>query len=113
MSLPRIRQRHPVLLWRANGAGTAAGSPGRTQVQAAGVPAVTVSVSVYDAPISFHNRIFLAYPTLGSDLTSTRRTSCQTLARDHALPPDHLQGQIAAYASAKLLVEGLDGPAGA
>ena len=66
-----------------------------------------VSRLLYDAPISFHNRIFLAYPTLGSDLTSTGRSEYQTLARDHALPPDHLQGQIAAYASAKLLVEGL------
>lgn len=62
---------------------------------------------LYTAPTVFHDRIFLAYPTLGSDISTTGRADYQALARVHALPPDHLQGQIAAYASSKLLVEGL------
>jgi ABC-type branched-subunit amino acid transport system substrate-binding protein len=64
---------------------------------------------LFDAPASFHYRIFLAYPTLSSDVSPAGRAGYAQLARDHALPPDHLQGQIAAYAAAKLLVEGLRG----
>ena len=62
---------------------------------------------LFDVPAAFHNRIFLAYPTLGSDVSATGRSEYQRLAESHALPPDHLQGQIAAFAAAKLLVEGL------
>ncbi len=62
---------------------------------------------LFDAPPAFHYRIFLAYPTLGSDVSPVGRAAYAQLARDHGLPPDHLQGQIAAYAAAKLLVEGL------
>jgi len=64
---------------------------------------------LFDVPAIFHYRIFLAYPTLGSDVSPTGRAAYAQLARDHALPPDHLQGQIAAFAAAKLLVEGLRG----
>ena len=35
------------------------------------------------------------------------RAEYMRLADLHALPPDHLQGQVAALAAAKLLVEGL------
>jgi ABC-type branched-subunit amino acid transport system substrate-binding protein len=66
-----------------------------------------VSRQLYDAPPAFQDRIFLAYPTLGSDISPTGWAAYQALASEHALPPDHLQGQIAAYASGKLLVEGL------
>jgi ABC-type branched-subunit amino acid transport system substrate-binding protein len=64
---------------------------------------------LFDAPAAFHYRIFLAFPTLSSDVSADGRAAYARLARDHALPPDHLQGQIAAYAAAKLLVEGLRG----
>ncbi|MGD8590647.1 MAG: ABC transporter substrate-binding protein [Chromatiales bacterium] len=66
-----------------------------------------VSRPLFQVPASFQDRIFLAYPTLGSDITLAAYQAYQRLAREHALPPDHRQGQIAAYASAKLLVEGL------
>mgnify|MGYP000747750482 CR=1 FL=1 len=66
-----------------------------------------VSRPLYQAPAAFHYRIFLSYPTLSSDMTDAGRREYQALAQKHALPPDHLQGQIAAYAAAKLLVEGL------
>ena len=61
---------------------------------------------LFDAPPAFHYRIFLAYPTLGSDISAKGRSGYESLARTHALPPDHLQGQIAAYAAARLLIEG-------
>ena len=66
-----------------------------------------VSRPLYEAPAAFHYRIFIAYPTLSSDMTDAGRRDYQALAQEHALPPDHLQGQIAAYAAARLLVEGL------
>ena len=71
------------------------------------MPAAFVPRSLFDAPPAFHHRLFLAYPTLGSDITDAGRSGYENLAQAHALPPDHLQGQIAAYAAAKLLVEGL------
>ncbi len=66
-----------------------------------------VSRPLFDAPAAFHERIFLAYPTLSTDLNASGRTEYQRLADLHALPHDHLQGQIAALAAAKLLEEGL------
>ena len=64
---------------------------------------------LFDSPAAFHNRLFLAYPTLGRDISESGRSEYEKLSRVHALPHDHLQGQIAAYAAAKLLVEGLRG----
>jgi len=64
---------------------------------------------LYDSPQAFDKRIFLAYPTLASDLTAAGRAEYQRLAMLHALPPDHLQGQVAALAAVKLLEEGLRG----
>jgi ABC-type branched-subunit amino acid transport system substrate-binding protein len=66
-----------------------------------------VSRPLFEAPSGFHNRIFIAYPTLSSDINAQGRADYQDLAQRHALPRDHLQAQIAAYAAAKLMVEGL------
>ena len=65
--------------------------------------------SLFEAPPAFDQRLFLAYPTLSSDISDRGRDEYAKLAQAHALPPDHLQGQIAAFAAAKLLVEGLRG----
>jgi ABC-type branched-subunit amino acid transport system substrate-binding protein len=63
--------------------------------------------SLFDAPPVLDQRIFLAYPTLASDISEAGRAEYQELATRHALPDGHLQGQVAAFAAAKLLVEGL------
>jgi ABC-type branched-subunit amino acid transport system substrate-binding protein len=63
--------------------------------------------ALFSAPASFQGRIFVAFPTLSSDLSAAGRAAYQRLAQAHALPPDHLQGQIATFAAAKLLEEGL------
>jgi hypothetical protein len=68
---------------------------------------VLVSGPPLGAPAGFDRRIFLAYPTLPRDITPAGRAEYQALAQRHALPPDHLQGQVAALAAAKLLTEGL------
>jgi ABC-type branched-subunit amino acid transport system substrate-binding protein len=66
-----------------------------------------VSPSVFDAPPGFDQRIFLAYPTLPSDVSDAGRSEYQELAARHALPVEHLEGQVAAFAAVKLLVEGV------
>jgi len=68
-----------------------------------------VSRPLFDSPAAFDQRIFLAYPTLSSDMSAAGRAEYLRLADQHALPPGHLQGQVAALAAAKLLVEGLRG----
>jgi ABC-type branched-subunit amino acid transport system substrate-binding protein len=64
---------------------------------------------LFDAPEAFNERIYLAYPTLSSDVSKAGIAEYQRLADLHALPPGHLQGQIAALAAAKLFEEGLRG----
>ena len=64
---------------------------------------------LFDAPAVFHKRIFLAYPTLSSDISAAGRAEYMRLADLHGLPHDHLQAQVAALAASKLLVEGLRG----
>jgi ABC-type branched-subunit amino acid transport system substrate-binding protein len=62
---------------------------------------------LFDAPAAFDQRLFVAYPTLSSDITPRGREEFQTLAETYSLPPEHVQAQLAAFAAAKLLVEGL------
>ncbi len=64
---------------------------------------------LYGAPEAFNERIYLAYPTLSRDVSAAGRAEYQRLAQLHALPPGHLQAQVAALAAAKLLEEGLRG----
>jgi ABC-type branched-subunit amino acid transport system substrate-binding protein len=61
----------------------------------------------FEAPREFDQRIFLAYPTLASDISEAGQAEYQELAERHGLPPGHIQGQIAALAATKLLVEGV------
>lgn len=81
----------------------------RTQTPRIYLLSAFVPRPLFDAPAVFHNRIFLAYPTLYTDMSVSGRAEYQRLAELHALPPDHIQGQVAAFAAAKLLVEGLRG----
>jgi ABC-type branched-subunit amino acid transport system substrate-binding protein len=60
-----------------------------------------------EAPAMLTQRIYLAYPTLSTDVSEAGRNEYLKLAKAHALPPSHLQSQIAALAAAKLLEEGL------
>lgn len=64
---------------------------------------------MYDAPAAFDQRIYLAYPTLSRDVSSDGFAEYKRLAERHALPPGHLQGQVAALAAVKLFEEGLRG----
>jgi ABC-type branched-subunit amino acid transport system substrate-binding protein len=60
-----------------------------------------------DLPPLFDGRVFLAYPTLATDVTAKGREKYQTLAATYSLPREHIQAQLAAFAAAQLFVEGL------
>jgi len=66
-----------------------------------------VGAPLFEAPAAFHYRLFLDYPTFSSDITAEGRAAYMKLAERAALPRDHVQAQIAAFAAARLLVEGL------
>jgi ABC-type branched-subunit amino acid transport system substrate-binding protein len=68
-----------------------------------------MSRPLYDLPPAFSKHVLVAYPTVPSDISEEGRAEYQGLSARHALPRGHVQGQIAAYASASLLVEGLRG----
>ena len=60
-----------------------------------------------DAPLSFTNKIFLAYPSLPSDQTRAGAMEYRALLEKRQLPTQHLATQISALSAAKILVEGL------
>lgn len=51
--------------------------------------------------------IFIAAPTLPSDISDDGRRDFESFAARHHLPPEHRAAQIAAYASAKVFLEAL------
>lgn len=59
------------------------------------------------APARFDGRLFVAYATSPSDHGAEGRREFGEFHQRHDLPRQHLPTQIAAYTSAKLLVEGL------
>jgi len=59
------------------------------------------------APAVFDQRIFIAYPTLPRDVTARGQQDYNALRHKYDLPEAHVSGQIAAYAAARTLVEGL------
>jgi ABC-type branched-subunit amino acid transport system substrate-binding protein len=60
-----------------------------------------------DLPPAFAGRAFVAYPSLPSDYTPDGRAEFEALHRKHDLSRQHLAVQAAAYAAAKVFVEGL------
>jgi len=66
-----------------------------------------VSRPLVDLPAVFDQRVQLAYPTLASDITPKGREEYGRLAEKYGLPQSHIQAQMAAFAAAKLFVEGL------
>jgi ABC-type branched-subunit amino acid transport system substrate-binding protein len=58
-------------------------------------------------PGVFRHRVYIATPSLPTDLSAEGRREFQRFHRRHRLSSHHLPLQIAAYAAAKLLVKGL------
>jgi ABC-type branched-subunit amino acid transport system substrate-binding protein len=66
-----------------------------------------ISRPLANLPTVFDQRVFLAYPTLSSDITARGRQEYQKLAETYSWASDHVQARLAAFAAAKLFVEGL------
>lgn len=71
------------------------------------LPASQAGRASLDLPTAFQDRVFLAYPTLPSDHTPAGEQEFGRFHERHDLPRQHLPTQVAAYAAAKLFVEGL------
>jgi len=59
------------------------------------------------APASFKDRIFLAFPTVPSDVTAAGLSEFRALLEKHKVEPRHTAAQLSAYAAAKIFVDGL------
>ena len=59
------------------------------------------------APASFRDRIFLAFPTVPSDVTPAALSEFRALLEKHRVEPRHTAAQLSAFAAAKVFVEGL------
>lgn len=66
-----------------------------------------ISRPLANLPTVFDQRVFLAYPTLSSDISAKGRQEYQELANTYSWTSDHVQARLAAFAAAKLFVEGL------
>ena len=53
------------------------------------------------------NQVFLAFPTIPSDISNEAGAEFRALQEKYKFPPRHLAAQLSAFAAAKVLVEGL------
>ncbi|MDH3475788.1 MAG: ABC transporter substrate-binding protein [Rhodospirillales bacterium] len=70
-------------------------------------PGAMAGSVLFDMPPAFEGRIFVAYPTGPADYTRAGAEAFMQFRQRHGLPRRHTPTQIAAYASVKLLAEGL------
>lgn len=66
-----------------------------------------VGRDIFDIPIRFSQKVFLAYPTLPSDQTQSGLKEFGSLLAKYGLGGRHLPVQISAYCSAKIFIEGI------
>jgi ABC-type branched-subunit amino acid transport system substrate-binding protein len=71
------------------------------------LPGAAVGKEVFDAPLSFNQKIFLSFPTSPADQTAEGVGEFRALAAKYKLPASHLAMQLSAYSAARILVEGL------
>ena len=67
----------------------------------------SVGAEVFDAPLSFDQKVFISFPTVPADQTAEGVKELRALAQKYKLPSRHLVAQLSAYSAAKILVEGL------
>lgn len=70
-------------------------------------PSASVGREVFDAPVGFDGRIFVAFPTSPADQSAESMKEFRALAEAYHLPNRHLAAQISAFSAAKVLVEGM------
>jgi ABC-type branched-subunit amino acid transport system substrate-binding protein len=62
---------------------------------------------IVNAPAGFGGKIFLAFPTVPSDVSADGMSKFSAFAQKHQLPKQHVAAQLSAYAAAQVFVEGL------
>jgi ABC-type branched-subunit amino acid transport system substrate-binding protein len=62
---------------------------------------------ILSAPAGFKEKIFLALPTVPTDITGEGESNFRALAQKYQLPQGHVAAQLSAYTAAQILVEGL------
>jgi ABC-type branched-subunit amino acid transport system substrate-binding protein len=62
---------------------------------------------IFDIPVRFGDRVFLAYPVLPSDQTDAGMRELGAFAKKHHIAGSHFAARISAYATCKVLLEGL------
>jgi len=70
-------------------------------------PGVRVARAAVDLPTTLGNRVFLAYPTQPADITQDGAGALAAIQREAGLGTRHQPAQAAAYASIRVLEEGL------
>lgn len=71
------------------------------------LPGATAGGELVNAPTGFKDKIFVAFPSVPTDITAEGMRDFRALAEKHALPARHVASQLSAYAGAHVLVEGL------
>jgi ABC-type branched-subunit amino acid transport system substrate-binding protein len=70
------------------------------------LPGAMAGHELFEAPISLDGRIWVSFPMLPIDYTPNGMEEYRRLAEAYGLPPQPLEAQLTALASAKILVEG-------
>ena len=70
------------------------------------LPGPIVGPELFESPVGFDKRIFLAFPTLPTEQSAGSR-ACVRLAQEHELHSSHLSTQFEALSAVETLLEGL------
>jgi ABC-type branched-subunit amino acid transport system substrate-binding protein len=62
---------------------------------------------ILNSPAGFKDKIFLAFPTVPTDITGDGERNYRALAQKYQLPQAHVAAQLSAYVAAQLLVEAM------
>ncbi len=71
------------------------------------LPSVSAGSGLFDLPMEFNGRVFVAYPNGPADYKPEGFAEFTAFQTRHQLPQKHLAAQVFAYTAAKVLVEGL------
>lgn len=71
------------------------------------LPGGAVGIELLDAPLSFHQKLFLSLPTSPADQTAAEVAEFRAMATKYKLPENNLATQLLAVSAAKVLVEGM------
>lgn len=71
------------------------------------IPGSLAGEDIFDAPVSFKDKIYLSFPVLPVDQTPAGVMEYRQFAKKHGIPAQHLLAQLSTYCAAKIMVEGL------